>query len=92
MEKFNLEIEKYSFVYDNNENYFVYAIPSQKDKDFTEFYIQKDSYGFFSFCIGLDMKKMNCTNQEFINENIMEWIDSYENDIEVLEEERELNN
>lgn len=92
MEKFNLEIEKYSFVYDNNENYFVYAIPSQKDKDFTEFYIQKDSYGFISFCIGLDMKKMNCTNQEFINENIMEWIDSYENDIEVLEEERELNN
>lgn len=92
MEKFNLEIEKYSFVYDDNENYFVYAIPSQKNKEFTEFHIQKENYGFVSFCIALNMEEMNCTKQEFINENIMEWINSYEDDIEVLEEEREFNN
>ena len=29
MEKINLEIEKYSFTYDDNEKYFVYAIPLQ---------------------------------------------------------------
>lgn len=92
MEKINLEIEKYSFKYDDGDNYYVFAVPSQKDKDFTEFYIQKEDYGFISFCISMDMKKMNCTNQDFINDNIMDWIDDYEDDIEVLEDEKELQN
>ncbi len=92
MKKINLEIEKYSFKYDDGNNYYVFAVPSQKDKDFTEFYIQKEDYGFISFCISMDMKKMNCTNQDFINDNIMDWIDDYEDDIEVLEDEKELQN
>ena len=91
MEKINLEIEKYTFVYDNEDNYFIYVIPSQENKDFTDFYIQKEDYDFISFCIGLDMKKINCSNQEFINDNIMDWIDNYEDDIEALEDEKILN-
>lgn len=92
MEKIDLQIEKYSYQYDNRDNYFVYAIPSQKDKSYTEFYIQKEDYGFISFCISLNINQMNCSNQEYINENIIEWIDNYEDDIEVLEDERAIDN
>ena len=88
MEKINLEIEKYSFTYDDNEKYFVYAIPLQNKKEYTEFYIQKEHYGFISHCITLSMNKMNCTNEDFIEENIMEWINSYEDEIEILEQEK----
>lgn len=91
MEKLNLQIEKYSFIYDNNDTYFVYSIQSTQDKAYTDFYIQKENYGFISFCISLNMKEIDSTNEEFINENIMEWIDLYEDDIEVLEDEKRLN-
>ena len=90
MEKINLEVEKYSFKYDDGDNYYVFAVPSQKDKDFTEFYIQKEDYGFISFCISVDIEKMNSNNQDFINEQIIKWIESYEDDIEVLEDESAL--
>ncbi len=85
MERINLEIEKYSFVYDDNEKYFVYAIPVQNKTEYTGFYIQKEKYDFIFHCTTLSMNQMNCTNEEFIEENIMEWTNFYEDEIDILE-------
>ena len=76
-----LTVEKHIYNIDNEE-YIIYLFP---EDNITGFYIQKKDYGFISHCIGLDMTKMNCTNGEYIDENIREWIDSYKEDIEILE-------
>ena len=92
MEKINLEIEKYSFLYDEIEKFFIFVIPSSEIKPSTEFYIQKENNKFIKFCTGINVRDLNYSNQDFINKNIMEWIESYENDIELLEDYSEFNN
>ena len=78
----NLAVEKHIYNIDNEE-YIIYLFP--EDNNMTGFYIQKKDYGFISHCIELDMTNINWTNEEYIDENIREWIDFYKEDIDILE-------
>lgn len=51
----------------------------------TEFYIQKEGYGFIQHCISIEnLKKHNI--ESFIKSNIDDWIKLYDETLEKLEE------
>lgn len=78
-----IEIMKYKL----NINGEIYLIYVKSEDELTEFYIQKETYGIISFEIGLNLEKLGCGIENFIEDNINEWVYSYEQDLEKLEEE-----
>ena len=82
MKKSSLNIEKYICTV-NNSKYVIYLIP--EENNLTGFYIQKNNYGLLSLAVGLNIKLLECSIEDFINNNITEWIEIYEDSIDKLE-------
>lgn len=82
MQKENLTIKKFIFKSDSS-NYIIYLFPG--DDDYTDFYIQKEGYGFMSLEIGIDLRELEISIENFIESNIESWITDCELDILKIE-------
>ena len=76
----NNKLTKY-IVDKDNGIYFVYV--SIDTENYTEFYLQKDEYGIIEFEMGFIIDSNNI--MEYINIQIDNWIENYEETIERLE-------
>lgn len=76
----NNKLTKY-IVDKDNGIYFVYV--SIDTENYTEFYLQKDEYGIIEFEMGFIIDSNNI--MEYINIQIDNWIENYEETIEKLE-------
>ena len=85
MEKSNLSIETYSFKH-NNKDYIFYLLP--EEENFTSIYLKRKQIGIISLCIGIKVQELNCSLEEFIKDNLEEWVENYDNEIEDLENAR----
>lgn len=73
----------------NGRKYTLLLIPNEERSNFTDIYIQSGRKGLMTFCIGLDFKELSCSMDDFIEDNLEEWIEDCENDIELLEKATE---
>lgn len=80
----SITIKKYTYA-KQKSNYIIYLIP--EEHNLTSVYIQKEQYGLMSLAIGLDFKELEIPIEDYIEENIEDWIESCEMDIDVLERE-----
>ena len=82
MKKESLNVIKYTVESDFNEFYDIFLIP-ENNNDSMEFYIQKQGIGIISFALGLQMKDYEQIDNidNFIDENLDEWISVCELDI-----------
>lgn len=80
----SLTIKKYTYKGEDS-NYIIYLIP--EDHNATSFYIQREQCGLISHAIGVDLKQLGRSAESFIEENIEDWIEDCELDIEKLESE-----
>lgn len=76
MKEINVKVKEINIA---EETYFVYVY---EQKYITKFYIQQKDYGIIRFAIGLDLNKLGKTIEDFINENIIDWIYFYKSDME----------
>lgn len=76
----NNKLTKY-IVEKDNGIYFVYV--SVDTENYTEFYLQKYEYGIIEFEMGFIMDSNNI--MEYINIQIDNWIENYEETLEKLE-------
>lgn len=76
----NNKLTKY-IVEKDNGIYFVYV--SVDTENYTEFYLQKYEYGIIEFEMGFIMDSNNI--MEYINIQIDNWIENYEETIEKIE-------
>lgn len=83
-ETLNVERIKYNKY---GKEYYIYLSSNESEKGFTDFHIQKKDCGIISYTIGIDLKKLGCSAEEFIDENLDEWISDYEYDIAKIEDE-----
>lgn len=67
----NMLIKEYEIL---NKTYLVYI--KEKEK-FTEFYISEKDYGIIEYVIGLDLNNIGKNIEDFINDNLIEWIYHY---------------
>lgn len=67
----NMIIKEYKIL---NKTYLVYV---KEKEDFTEFYISKKDYGIIEYVIGLDLNNTGKNIEDFINDNLVEWIYHY---------------
>lgn len=82
MRKEILKTEKYIFDLQAGE-YIVYVFSDEENT--LEFYIQKKQYGLISYALGIEVKSLDETMEEFIDRNLNEWIMVCEHDIAKLE-------
>ena len=82
MKKESLNVIKYTVESDFNELYDIFLIP-EDNNDSMGFYIQKQGIGLISFALGLQMKDYEQIDNidNFIDENLDEWISVCELDI-----------
>ena len=82
MKKESLNVIKYTVESDFNEFYDIFLIP-ENNNDSMGFYIQKQGIGIISFALGLQMKDYEQIDNidNFIDENLDEWISVCELDI-----------
>lgn len=82
MKKESLNVIKYTVESDFNELYDIFLIP-EDNNDSVGFYIQKQGIGIISFALGLQMKDYEQIDNidDFIDENLDEWIRACELDI-----------
>lgn len=78
----SLTIKKYIYKGEHS-NYIIYLIPEEYNS--TSFYIQREKCGIINLAIGLDLKQIQISAEDFIKENIEDWIEDYESDIDILE-------
>lgn len=67
----NMLIKEYEIL---NKTYLVYI---KEKEDFTEFYISEKDYGIIEYVIGLDLNNTGKNIEDFINDNLIEWIYHY---------------
>lgn len=80
--KETINIEK--LVYNiNDKEYNLYLTPGEYNS--TGFYIQRKNSGIISFCIGVEVRRLGCSVEDFIDDNIKDWVEDYEQEIEKLE-------
>ena len=87
MDKEVLTMNKYT-VKTLDNTYFVYtSLEKDFGEDFLNFYINLKNYAFISHIIGLRKEDFKSEKeiQDFINENIIDWIYDYKLDLEKLE-------
>lgn len=80
-----IEIERYEYDY-KKDKYLIYLIENEEDENITDFYIQKKGYGNISHIIGIDIDKLEVDVNEYIKDNLKEWVDFCLADIEKLEQ------
>jgi len=59
-----------------------YLIFIYEKENFTEFYVSKKDYGIIKFAIGVNLNEINKTLEDFVNDNLIEWIYNYNLDME----------
>lgn len=79
-----LEIERYTYT-KKKDKYLVYLIENEDDENITDFYIQKKESGIISHAVGLNIDDLEIEIDEFIENNLDEWIKICLSDIEKLE-------
>lgn len=84
MKKEEMGITKYLVNFNDND-YTIYLMANEEQKDFTDFYIQKKGYGLISHVVGININELDCSVETFIDDNLTEWIESCEDDIHSLE-------
>ncbi len=67
----NMLIKEYEIL---NKTYLVYI---KEKENFTEFYISEKDYGIIEYVIGLDLNNTGKNIEDFINDNLIEWIYHY---------------
>ena len=67
----NIIIKEYEIL---NKTYLVYI---KEKENFTEFYISEKDYGIIEYVIGLDLNNTGKNIEDFINDNLIEWIYHY---------------
>lgn len=67
----NMIIKEYEIL---NKTYLVYI---KEKENFTEFYISEKDYGIIEYVIGLDLNNTGKNIEDFINDNLIEWIYHY---------------
>ena len=77
IEKF--EIELY------NKTYFI-LVYKKSENGFYEFYITEEDNSIISFCVGSQITDITSTIEEFIGNNIINWIYLYNKELDILEE------
>lgn len=55
----------------------IYLVYIKEKEDFTEFYISEKDYGIIEYVIGLDLNNTGKNIEDFINDNLIEWIYHY---------------
>lgn len=86
MKKENLNIERYTYNL-KDKKYLIYVF--SEENNITEFYIQRENYGIISSTVGFNFDELEekITIENYINENIADWIEICETDILRLERE-----
>ena len=82
MSKEIIKIEKNTFNLGADE-YIVYVFP--EEENCLNFYIQKKQYGIMSFALGIEIKNLQGSIDEFVKDNIEEWVTICEHDIAKIE-------
>lgn len=77
MKEIKVKVYEYDIL---SETYLVYV--SKGEDDLTNFYVGKKGYGIIRYSIGVNMKELDLSVEEFINENLIEWIYFYNLDME----------
>ena len=67
------------------KEYFIYLFP--EDNGYIGFYVQRKGCGIISHVIGVELKKLDCSIDEFINKNLKEWTIDYDYDISKIEDD-----
>lgn len=67
----NMLIKEYEIL---NKTYLVYI---KEKENFTEFYISEKDYGIIEYVIGLNLNNTGKNIEDFINDNLIEWIYHY---------------
>lgn len=55
----------------------IYLVYIKEKENFTEFYISEKDYGIIEYVIGLDLNNTGKNIENFINDNLIEWIYHY---------------
>lgn len=82
MKKDFFNVEKYICTV-NNAEYIIYLFPENNS---TGFYIRKQDSGLISLTAELNTKLLQCSVEEFIDNNINKWIEICEDAIEKIEQ------
>ena len=84
MKKEVISIEKFEIeLY--NKTYFI-LVYKKSEYGFYEFYITEEDNSIISFCVGSQITDKTLTIEEFIGDNIINWIYLYNKELDVLEE------
>lgn len=67
--------------YTVNVNGKTYLVFTKTEDKVTRFYIQREGYGIISFMIGLDLSILGCAEEEYISDNIDEWAEEYDEEV-----------
>ena len=77
MKEIKVKVYEYDIL---GETYLVYV--SKGENDLTNFYVSKKGYGIIRYSIGVNIKELDISIEEFINANLIEWIYFYNLDME----------
>lgn len=72
MKELEIKIKKYQ-IKRNKKTYNVY-VNENMEENITEFYINKEGYGVILYQIGVDLKELGQSIEDFIKFNINDWI------------------
>ena len=69
--------------YTVNVNGKTYLVFTKTENKVTSFYIQREGYGIISFMIGLELDAyaLGCSEEEYISDNIDEWVEEYDEEV-----------
>lgn len=73
--KKTISIEKFEIKV-NDKIYIIYVFP-KSNYDFIEFYITEEDSSIMSFCRGVQQEDITPSIEEFINDNLIKWINDY---------------
>lgn len=79
-----LKAERYTYT-KKKDKYLIYLIENEDDQNITDFYIQKKESGIISHTVGLNINDLEIEVDEFIENNLDEWIKICLFDIKKLE-------
>ena len=72
MKELEIKIKKYQ-IKRNKKTYNIYVNENIKE-NITEFYVNKEGYGVIFYQIGVDLKELKQSIEDFIKFNINDWI------------------
>ena len=64
--------------------YIIYVFP-KSNYDFIEFYVTEEDSSIMSFCRGVQQEDITPSIEEFINDNIIKWINDYNIEADIID-------